>query len=360
MFPISAKANSYYCQDHYSFLETLMGSHSGRELLISRLGNPSQVIEEMDGKKWIQHFDSNWDESPFPKYPDFELTPYYEELKPGYSFLGPDGARWNFVSIGDDGMVVFESNKRLLQWRSGYKMAHTYQLSYPKLNHKIRVVIPTLKNGERDTKSLDWIQYALANLPADGIQNLELVRINTVANKWDSYWGETYKKPWMPKFFAKRMFTSAATGGSKTIDVFPAGKSSDMVNLFRHELGHLIAEGKYGSTMPDGVWKAAMARDGAAVSSYAKNSEAEDFAETVMYYLLSEGGTHDSTLFKPMHKKFAARFALLDEYFKVNPAEKRALDDRLRGFRRLIFAGGAGAAFATSFGTTYVVFSPDE
>ncbi len=358
--PSFAQATSTYCKDHYSILEILLQGQPTKELIVARLGNPAEIIQEMDGQRWIQHFDAGWDHSPFAKYPDFQLAPYFEELKPGYSFLGPDGARWNFLSMDEKGVVVFESNKKQIRWRSGYEMAHTYQLRYPKLNHTVRVVIPTLKNGERDQKSLDWVQYALANLPIEGIQNLETVRINNIANKWDSYWGETYKKSWMPKILARKMFTSAATAGSKEIDVYPAGKSSDMVNLFRHELGHLLAEGKYGSTMPDQVWKEAMKKDGKAVSSYAKNSDAEDFAETVMYYLLSEGGTHDSTVFKPMHQKFAARFALLDEYFKVNPAEKRALDDRLRNIRRFAFAGGAGLAFGASFGSTYLIFAPEE
>lgn len=359
-FPNLAHATSTYCKDHYSVFEILINGQLTKENFIPRLGNPLQVIEEMNGEKWIQHFESNWDHGPFAKYPDFVLAPYYEELKPGYSFLGPDGARWNFVSMGDDGVVVFESNKKLIRWRSGYEMAHTYQLRFPHLNHTVRVVVPTLKNGERDKKTLEWIQYSLANLPADGIQNLELIRVNNIANKWDSYWGEKYRKPWMPNFFAKKLFRSAATGGSKTIDIFPAGKSSDMVNLFRHEFGHLIAEGKYGTTMPDQVWKEAMKKDGKAISSYAKSSDAEDFAETVMYYLLSEGGTYDSTVFKPMHQKYSARFALLDEYFKVNPTEKRALDDRLRKIRRLAFAGGAGLAFTGSLGSTYLVFAPEE
>ncbi len=327
--------------------------------MITKVGEV-QALANYGGKSISYQFDGNWQHSPFEKFPDFVLSPSFEDLQPGYSFLGPDQLRWTFESIDKTGGVTFRSGAKKFYWKSGYQKAHSYSILSPKIRHDLQIVIPAKSNGSSDQKKLDWVLRSLKELPEIGSENLQLIRVNSQRNKWDAYWGEKYRSRWVPKFIGRNTFFSAGTGGGGVIDIYPAGLGKNMQDLFRHELGHLIAEGKYGTTMPDEVWRQAMRADGRAVSSYAKNSAAEDFAETVTYYLLKNAGVgEENWLFRPSYQKYASRFKILDEYFRVNPHEKRLLQDQLLKIRRVKVAGMSGV-FIAGVGGGGTLFLSDD
>jgi len=105
-----------------------------------------------------------------------------------------------------------------------------------------------------------------------------------------------------------------------TIFFYSGGvESKDFAKTLVHEHGHNIAMYVWKKHIPPSAWEEAMKQDNSFVSSYAKTSSVEDFAETVEAYLLAKGGLEDPD----PRIKFSARFAFLDQIF--NP-EKQGLD----------------------------------
>jgi hypothetical protein len=332
--------------------------------VIRTIGNDLSIQPLNEGRASGHYFEANRIHAPFKNFPDFKMNPSAQELRPGYSFEGPDGTRWHFEKMGPNGMATFKSTdgRKSFDFSSGYYQAHTYEMKIPLEGgrvHDVRLIVPAKADGSADLKTLDHLKQTISKLPAQGIQGLNVVEVNSRANKMDAYWGETYSSPFMPQFLHRALFRSAATGGAGGIHLFPAGKSSDMTELFRHELGHVIASERYGSTMPDEAWKAAMKSDNRAVSDYGKNSEAEDFAEAVALYLAKDGGAIDRTLFKPSHQKYEARFKLLDEYFRVNPEEKRKAVEQMLNVRRVRVGALTGAVIYVG-NEARVFFAPED
>jgi hypothetical protein len=93
------------------------------------------------------------------------------------------------------------------------------------------------------------------------------------ANKDDAHWRKVYTN-----------FTaSAATGGNGDVVIYNGGSATR--NTMIHEMGHNLAKGRYGATSPktDSEFQKA-SLTGVHVTSYAKNSISEDFAESVAAY----------------------------------------------------------------------------
>lgn len=143
---------------------------------------------------------------------------------------------------------------------------------------------------------------------------------------------------------------AAATAGDGRITFYPCYHEEDAAsrqNIDWHELGHLIAETHYGRFVPDQEWNRAIQADAAVISDYAHVNMMEDFAETVMLYVMSDGGRLDPT----MRKNFTARFAILDKIFDVHPEVRTEVEALIRAFLRGAALVGAGS---------FIVLAPDE
>ena len=90
-----------------------------------------------------------------------------------------------------------------------------------------------------------------------------------------------------------------------------------------HEVGHMIAYHKYGTTEPDLKWHDAILADNTSIFENGKTSISEDFADTMRLYLETNGGVYHPTI----AKKYAHRFAILDEIMKLSPSHREQVDN---------------------------------
>jgi hypothetical protein len=119
---------------------------------------------------------------------------------------------------------------------------------------------------------------ARQSLPNRVVEATKEVYFTRQSNKHDAHWRKVYKN-----------FTaSAATGGDGTVVVYKHKALS--LHTFAHESGHNLAKEVYGATnptlKPSSDYAALVARGvEPPVSTYAKNSPSEDFAEAVRVYV---------------------------------------------------------------------------
>jgi hypothetical protein len=82
-----------------------------------------------------------------------------------------------------------------------------------------------------------------------------------------------------------------------------------------HEFGHLMALKFFGKVLPDQVWLDAAKKDHAFVTPYARRKKADDFAETLVAYLVGDAG---QISFRT-RQNFKNRFEILDQKFELTP-----------------------------------------
>ena len=89
-----------------------------------------------------------------------------------------------------------------------------------------------------------------------------------------------------------------------------------------HELGHVIARHKYNeTTTPDQKYRDAVLADNISISEYGDESFAEDFAEAMQLYIMTNGGLY----YPNLTRRHAHRFAILDEIMGVIPSKRRKI-----------------------------------
>lgn len=159
---------------------------------------------------------------------------------------------------------------------------------------------------------VERIRKLLQLIPHDFVSAIETIELNPSSNKDDQYWSVRFGIPF---------FKSAASAGrgSDNMDRMTfyhnrygfSRSSFNLTQTFLHEFGHLFAILKFGTPTPPSEWLTAMYRDNTKITSYAKFSSAEDFAETIAYYLIMGNSPF-------LRKAFKHRFELLDKYFNAN------------------------------------------
>lgn len=241
--------------------------------------------------------------------------------------------------------MEFPASQMTQWWEVHRQMAHVYDvvvsLSSGKA-HTIEVVIPDQGNAAKDNSWMKMISDIVAHFPADFVTTCERIVIN-------------------PKNHKGAYFSASATTGAgiqPTIDFYPIGLGrKDTLEIAWHELGHLIAArySRAGAVPPD-RWMDAMVRDGAFVSDYAQTNVKEDFAETVMKYIATDGGATDPAL----RQRFAERFKLLDDIFAVNPQEKAWVTTQIYKFVGSALIVGAGAALGYGGAKIYQMIVEDD
>ena len=81
-----------------------------------------------------------------------------------------------------------------------------------------------------------------------------------------------------------------------------------LIETIAHELGHVLANARFGSSHPGEAWMSAINKDGSSVSEYGDTKPEEDFAEAIRVYIHTDGGTKNP---KAM-EDFTHRFEILD------------------------------------------------
>jgi hypothetical protein len=326
------------CANFFEQMEALFQENNKK--YIKTVGDDFKIVPENDGKAVVLQFLDNAKPHPFDYYSSYKLDIPYADLKSGFSFTGPDGSLWQFVSIDAKGLVQFASGEKKLAWQSGYYAAHVHTVQLNSINHRIKLIVPALEDRSPDLPMLEKFRAMIGKLPENGVKNVETIRLHALPNRDDELWNKQYAHH-LKWYNFWRKFESEATSGNKELNFYPLARKMDITPAALHELGHLIAESLYGTAVPDARWLEAMKVDGVAPSNYARNSAAEDFAETVRLYLETEAGLKGGILSRPAHQKLKARFALLDQVFGIHPEEGRALADQARNFRRILAAFSA-------------------
>ena len=152
---------------------------------------------------------------------------------------------------------------------------------------------------------------AAAYLPKPSRAVLTKIVLNVQENPDDAHWAVEYKDP---NFHS---YMTASPSGEVTI--YPDSKAQPGDNYRRgtmiHETGHTWSYKAWGTDTSKGkwvTWKAAMTKDGNAVSDYAQASIAEDVAETIQIFGSMKG--------TPKYDEYKA---MVPNRFKILEAEMK-------------------------------------
>jgi len=275
------------------------------------------------------------------------------ELQHGQSVKDLNDIEWQLFAKNGDQLTLVSgdgvyTSPKLMPHR---QMANVYDVAVRLPSgetHVIEVAIPHQGNAAKDNSWMKVINDIVAYFPVDFVTTCERIVIN-------------------PKNFRKSSSVAASasagnvdTGVRPTIDFYPAGlrqTGQDILDAAWHELGHLIAARYFNiKFMPPDRWMDAIVRDRSFVSDYAQTKVEEDFAETVMKYIATDGGATDPAL----RQRFAERFKLLDDIFAVNPQEKVWVTTQIYKFIGVIFYGAAGAALGYGGEKVYQAIVEDD
>ena len=160
-------------------------------------------------------------------------------------------------------------------------------------------------NFEAGSPSIESIAKMVEDgwFPDELSRHTEAIIFSSQRNKDDSHWESTYNMT---------NFLSEATGGDGKVVVYngfvlPHGSAA-------HEMGHNLAKGRYGRTDPGMSSEfGRLARASIAPSEYGRNSFAEDFAESVRFYVAYENQLLEGASFKNLHPE---RWQVIDRLMK--------------------------------------------
>ena len=223
----------------------------------------------------------------------------------------------------EEAMPTLFPESKSPKWPLLMRMAHHYKLlfSHQDAQEELNFIIPALAGNTPDLRALFKIEQLFAKIPTQVLRDLDYLVVNPTPYKREKEYIKNLKYlPYSSKE-AEEHGLAATSGVNSFAKVhinlyYPRISEAEFLPLLYtlyHEFGHIVANRHYGGWTPDERWKEARRADKFIVI-YAANSLSEDFAETVRFYLTSEGG-----LYNPRPRKlFARRFALLDEIFEVD------------------------------------------
>lgn len=276
-----------------------------------------------------------------------------------------NSARVLGARLGTRGELTLVSNEaRLFDFtRSGTEsLAHTYTYKVGTGSglRELEVVIPATSSGAISRGQAEMVREMLGSMPESALTNLDTLVVNPQRYVHDAHWAKEY---------STRDFRAAATGGpgptlgSTQIDFYPAGLRRLMTQTERssfmgHELGHVIAQRRFGTVEPPAEYLAAIKRDGRSVSRYGDNAPREDLAEAVAAYIRTEGGIHNPQLLA----RYQHRFQFIDDLMRLDPVQKRevfaAYQARLREIHGVTLRRISGATTMVINGRIIII--PDQ
>ena len=114
---------------------------------------------------------------------------------------------------------------------------------------------------------------------------------------------------------------------------------------FWHEIGHAYVKNLFSQQELFPRWKLAVIQDGDFITDYARTNLDEDFAETIAFYIQTNGGLTKERL----RLKFKNRFEILDEIF-INSPE---LSKKLKTYVKIRMGAKGAFVLGTGYGVYY-------
>ena len=225
---------------------------------------------------------------------------------------------FQITRLGEAKATLFPEAKSPPPWEELMKMAHHYQIAFSHENwpESFYLIIPALPDERTDLRTLLQIEEILTKLPTQVLRKIDYLVINPTSYKVEREYIQNLKHSLSPEEYRIGATVRQDDFRGTHMDVYPRTLEQtfpETLQIFRHELGHVVASKYYGQLNPDQRWANAIMADSVVASRYALNSGMEDFAETVRVYLSTEGGLHS-----PQARwLLARRFALLDEILEV-------------------------------------------
>ncbi len=195
------------------------------------------------------------------------------------------------------------------------------------IKRDITVIVPEYIKNSQGSNSLDIknpdiamkkVHEMLSNTPAGTLDSINRVIIDP----------QDARKNLSPEMYVHNDEPSTVHISPKTMT--DQKNSKNLLNsYFIHESGHTFANNHFGTSMPDSVYHKAVEADGfSSISKYGSTKMEEDFAESVMFYILSNGGTSDVKLVRPeqtfnysvgeLQSKFGNRFQVIGDLMQSN------------------------------------------
>jgi len=203
---------------------------------------------------------------------------------------------------GEEGTIAFEP-------RAIPAHEYTYQLRGEGKTKELPVYDSVYKDHSLDTT--DFIDSIMSAVPAQCLEVFDEVRI--VRLETSAKGGQFKAEPsLLANIKSITLYVEA--------DGYPA---QETIRTFYHELGHAIAKHLKDDVNPGKRWRRAMQADGNSVSEYSSKArypdkgdhgEIEDFADSVMLYLATDGAKTPAT--KTLRDFCQNRFQKLDEVFE--------------------------------------------
>jgi hypothetical protein len=169
----------------------------------------------------------------------------------------------------------------------------------------ITVTMPKNVPAGANLPSLDDVAKGLAALPAGSRAVVQSVVVEPGQNPKDAEWAMIYGTPGF------RSYMTAGAAGIVTIYPTTSPQTQTfMEQSLVHETGHVLSKKSWGEKDDPrwNEWKQAVAKDGIYPSGYGKNSNDEDFAETLVIYANVKGTPAEAE----MRALMPERFKLLD------------------------------------------------
>ena len=224
-----------------------------------------------------------------------------------------------FIKINDSVLTFKEK---------GFSYEMEFSISGNK--RKINVDVPLKSDGTEDIAFIKDLTSALEKMPPRILESVGDIQVNPRANRQDGHWQIVYKD------FTVRCNSWWRPKGTGSINIFPVGRGNveKMSDLLSHELGHTFAHSRYGNTTPSkgtqfdsgASYSQAVKGDGNQVSQYGSNSEAEDYAEALSFYIRSKGGlanfNNNGVQITNARSQWPKRFEYFDKVFGIDDGAK--------------------------------------
>lgn len=221
---------------------------------------------------------------------------------------------------------------------------HEFEIPIPGLStsHALELVIPLSIPSFLRKMILARVEGIIAKTPYTLLKNTDVIHIHT----------SSYVNPSNQEVSPSTAGTAWFDENTKKamLDLYPKAFVFSTKRIIWHEGSHNLARKLFGSSKPNDLWIDRAKKDNVFMSNYAQENFAEDFAETVSYYVYYQAGILDPSIYV----KFKNRFDYLNtEIFGVDPRKQIWLNDQVN---QLLFKTLGATAMAGVVGSTSYIF----
>lgn len=181
--------------------------------------------------------------------------------------------------------------------------------------HTVEVTVSKNPAKQKKGMTVPGVEAIAKSLGA--LEHEQLVRTNTILISPYPYIGD------FPAVGKKKGSQRAAGALNGDVDYYPLpdeflGNQNSMDSLMIHETAHFIHQERWAAAPEEEEeWANAKRSDPGRPSVYSANSEAEDFAESVIMYRISKGTPEEARA----RELFPERYRILDEVLRPEPRD---------------------------------------